>query len=198
MKILDDLALLIGKNASDQRFLSADHALVLYHPGTVQESLAKPPANVTGFDPTDDDAELDEWFGDEPKLAGTLGILIPRQQAAGLWTVERVVALDGYGPLLYTILAELAARNGAILIPSTSRSEEADLVWGKFHRNSFVERVPTPASQLGFGIVGNGTLDFSGAVRADAMFQAELTPDDRRILVESAAWWCDMAMKLLD
>jgi hypothetical protein len=51
---------------------------------------------------------------------------------------------------------------------------------------------------LGFGIAGIGTLDFAPAAKADAEFRAQLSPPDRRVLMESAGWWCDMAMKLLD
>lgn len=88
-----------------------------------------------------------------------------------LWIPSMILAKNGYGPIMYAIIAEYVAKQNGILIPSDSRSKASQNTWKKFDKNPYVNVVSIPntkttdgkneinLSPTGFGIVGNGTID---------------------------------------
>jgi hypothetical protein len=142
----------------------------------------------------------DEGFEDdfeEPEhFAGVLGYMQTYRADAKHWYVTRVVANEGYGPLLYAIAAEHARSKGAILIPSDSLSNAARRVWDRFDRNPYVTIVEDGNSPTGIGITGNGTLDLGAAIAADERVK-QAASDDYGMIVGSARDWCEISMDSL-
>jgi len=144
------------------------------------------------------DIELDRSAREEDedhieRLAGVLGHMRAVALDPARWTVDRVVAEPGYGPLVYAIAAEQARAAGAILVPSDSLSTSARRLWGKFDRNPYVAIVEDEQSPSGIGIVGNGTLGIGQAIALDEQVRSA-TGDDYPSIVASARDWCEVEM----
>jgi len=135
----------------------------------------------------------EEHEGEIERLAGVLGYMQAYVDDGKHWTVSRVVANPGYGPLLYAIAAEQARAAGAILVPSDSLSASARRLWGKFERNPYVAIVEDGKSPLGIGIVGNGTLRIERAIALDERVR-NAVGDDYPKIVASARDWCEVTM----
>jgi len=135
----------------------------------------------------------EEFEGEVERLAGVLGYMQAYVDDGKRWSVSRVVANPGYGPLLYAVAAEQARAAGAILVPSDSLSASARRLWGKFERNPYVAIVEDGKSPLGIGIIGNGTLRIGQAIALDGKVQISAGGDYPRI-VASARDWCEVEM----
>jgi len=74
---------------------------------------------------------------------------------------DMVLCQNGYGPLMYAIMANEAYIRNAILVPSDLRSKAAIDLWNKFDKNPYVDIVDD------YGIVGNGSLEYIAAEHTD-------------------------------
>lgn len=94
------------------------------------------------------------------------------------WITSSVKAVNGYGPTVYAIMADLCAAHGALLMQSANTSPAAKRLWTKFEHNPHVEVVPVAdrmalngnsynPTPTGFALRGRGTIGLEAAQERD-------------------------------